>query len=1072
MFRFLIDSVVLLAKWLVALALVAGIALAFFVYHRLDEEVRSAVEAQLARKYPQLRVSVRRAQLVRGEGIRVGGLSIVEPNHAGPQEELLYVDELFVHCDTDPRKLLDEQLDVTRLTIRKPIVRAVRRADGRWSAAQLLPLPKFGDGMPLGVVEGGVLELVDLTGAAPTKLVLRDAHIKWSPAEQPPAEAAPPRRLLRVEGRVAGDHVRSLSFEGLFDAGGDSWSLAGGIDGLDVSPELRASLPLAKDERLAMLCNIRAKAEAQFRISWQSAADASQPGVLDFDVAGRVTNGRLEDPRLPYPLTDLAARFRANRQGVMLWECTARHGPSSLRFEVTKTGIEATGPLRVQASTERLTLDPKMLELLPAAWASQWHNFMPAGEVDVDAVLSFDGQTWRPEVTLRCANVGFTYHKFPYRLERGRGELKLVDRRLTVDLTAAAGNEEVRILGDFALDGPRTLGWTEIRGNGIRIDDRLLRSLPDNLQAFAKSLHPGGRMNVYARCWKEVPEEGPMRRHVILNLQEGQLRYDKFPYPLADIYGTVEIRDDLFLFHDDLRAANDTARITCKGQLTPGAEGGELTLNFHGETVPIDEELRDALNPASQRLFNDMKPRGMLRIDSEVRYRLSDKQLSVWVRGEPLDDTASIEPAYFPYRLDKLHGTFTFADGKLVMEHLRGEHGRTQLSAFGECTVDPQGGWRLSLDRVFVDRLQVDRDLLNALPEKLKKSAGELEPGGQFNLRGACTLVGGVERGKPPDAEWNVTVDCHNNSLHAAVPITGIHGSVWLVGRSTAGRFHSTGEMQLDSVSYRDFQATEVFGPLWVDNEQVLFGFWADRRKGQKPERHMTAKLYGGSAMADGWVVFGDEPEYAFLATLSKADLARIAQERLPGFNSLSGEVLATVDLRGKGRNRTNLAGRGSIQLRNADIYQLQAMASLLKVVSLKVPDSRAFTKSDINFVLQGEHCYLERIDLDGDAFSLQGRGELNLSNDALALVFRAVVGSDSSGLPTVRQLLGAATQQILLIHVDGTLQNPQVRREAFPGVNQVLEQLQAEFSQPLAPRTPSVGAPTVPPPAFPFEKR
>ena len=47
----------------------------------------------------------REAQLVRGEGIRVVGLSIIEPNHAGPQEELLYVDELFVHCTTDPRRL-------------------------------------------------------------------------------------------------------------------------------------------------------------------------------------------------------------------------------------------------------------------------------------------------------------------------------------------------------------------------------------------------------------------------------------------------------------------------------------------------------------------------------------------------------------------------------------------------------------------------------------------------------------------------------------------------------------------------------------------------------------------------------------------------------------------------------------------------------------------------------------------------------------------------------------------------------------------------------------------------------
>ena len=61
----------------------AAIALGFYFYHRLDDEVRRTVEAKLGEKYPHLQVAVREAQLVRGEGIRVRGLSIVEPNRAG-----------------------------------------------------------------------------------------------------------------------------------------------------------------------------------------------------------------------------------------------------------------------------------------------------------------------------------------------------------------------------------------------------------------------------------------------------------------------------------------------------------------------------------------------------------------------------------------------------------------------------------------------------------------------------------------------------------------------------------------------------------------------------------------------------------------------------------------------------------------------------------------------------------------------------------------------------------------------------------------------------------------------------
>jgi len=1070
MLSYLVDSIVLLAKWLVALALVAGVAGAFFVYHRLDEEVRLAVESQLAEKYPKLRVSVREAQLVRGEGIRVRGLSIVEPNQAGPQEELFYVDELFIHCNTDPRMLMQGRLDVGRLTLRKPILRATRRSDGRWSAAQLLPLPKFGDGMPTGVIEGGVLEVVDVRTAKPTKLVLRDANLKWEATERNVADGVVAQRLMHIEGRVAGDQIRRLNFDGWFDPQSSAWSFTGDVAQLDVSPELRDSLPLEHDARLAMLVALRAKADAQFHISFQPGLDGAV-GRFGFEVTGHVTDGRLEDSRLPYPVTDLSGKFRVADDGVALSDCTARHGPSTIHLDLQRPGFDSSMPLSIRASTRSLTLDPKMLELLPETWRTQWHNFMPSGEVDLDAVLTFDGTAWRTDVTMRCVNVAFTFHKFPYRLERARGDLKLVDKHLTWELLAAAGNEEVRLVGDMMLDGPNTAGWTEVRGTGVRIDERLIRALPETLQNLARAMHPQGRTNVYIRAWKEPGGDGVMHKHVILNLQDCALKYDKFAYPLTNIFGTLEVRDDLFIFHDDLRASNDTGRITCRGQMTPASAGGELTMLFHGENVPIDEELRDALNPGAQRLWNDMKPRGVVRFDTEVRYRLLDKHLSVWVRAVPVDDTASIEPTYFPYRMDKVKGTFTFADGKLQMEQLRAEHGRTQISASGDCQIDPAGGWRLNLERLFVDRLQVDRDLLYALPEALKKSTGSLDPGGVFNVRGNFMLAGGNEAGRPLGAEWNVTIDCHNNSLNCAVPLTGIHGSLWLAGRSDGGRFESQGELQLDSVTYGDYQTTEVLGPLWIDNEQVLLGFWADRRRGQLPERHLTGKLYGGAVVADGWVVWGDEPEYAILATLTGADLARIAQERLPGANRLSGQIMATIDLRGKGRTRNNIAGRGSIQLRDADIYQLPAMTSMLKVVSLRTPDTRAFTKSDINFTLQGEHCYLERIDLDGDAFSLQGRGEINLSNDALALVFRAVVGSDARRAPTVKQLMGTASQQILLIHVDGTLQNPSIRREAFPGVNQVLEQLQAELQGPLTPRVPTVGAPTVPPVAFPFER-
>ena len=60
-----------------------------------------------------------------------------------------------------------------------------------------------------------------------------------------------------------------------------------------------------------------------------------------------------------------------------------------------------------------------------------------------------------------------------------------------------------------------------------------------------------------------------------------------------------------------------------------------------------------------------------------------------------------------------------------------------------------------------------------------------------------------------------------------------------------------------------------------------------------------------------------------------------------------------------------------------------------------------------------------------------------------LQLTFRAMIGRGEWHLPALSEIMGRASEQIMLIHVGGTLQDPQPRREALPQVNQVLQMFQ-----------------------------
>ena len=121
----------------------------------------------------------------------------------------------------------------------------------------------------------------------------------------------------------------------------------------------------------------------------------------------------------------------------------------------------------------------------------------------------------------------------------------------------------------------------------------------------------------------------------------------------------------------------------------------------------------------------------------------------------------------------------------------------------------------------------------------------------------------------------------------------------------------------------------------------------------------------------------------------------------IPGRQQVGGKFSASTQLWGGGEIHS-LRGEGKMRLREADVYQLPVMVALLKVLSVRAPDSTAFTDGDIDYRVEGNHVYLDRINVKGDAVSLLGRGEANLDRQ-INLNFYTVVGRDELQLPILR---------------------------------------------------------------------
>jgi hypothetical protein len=1030
-------------KGLLALAVIGAALAVPYYYLRIDDEIRLHVQKKIAQHYAGLRVSVRTAALVQGEGIQMRGLSIIEPGAEGPGAELLTYDECLLSCATDLKQLVSgHEPDVKRVTIRRPVLRVTRRPNGTWSAAKLLPLPRFGIHPPEVVVENGTVEILDPLHTPCSTVTLRDVNLRLL---APAAGATGDDARRRVEGSFSSDHFRQVLVAGWLDPHAPAFHLQGSTEGLEISPEMRAALPQPLAEQLVCLGSLRGQGELSFNIAYEPTAAAP----WQFDVRGRLLRGRLDDPRLPHPLTDMRAVVRLNNQGLHVDDLYARSNQATLHLTCHMTGYAAAATKHVELEIHQLELDRQLYDALPPPLQDQWYKYQPRGQADVTASLDYDGRAWKPEVRIDCQDASFTNYKFDYRLEHVRGALQLKDDRLAVNLVAYGERQPVRIDGVVwhPTNGP--YGWMEAKGEEVQLDTKLMAALPERSRKVARDLDLHGTVDFNWRMWRDSPSE-PFHRHLWLSTKRCWMRYEHFRYSLQDIRGTVEMSDGRWVVQG-LEGGNGTARVTCEGGLTPTPAGNELVLRFRAVNVPLEDELRDAMPPAMRQVWKELKPRGIVDLTAEMRYLDTTRQLNLAVRAEPRSETASLEPLHFPYRLDKVRAVLDYRNGQAHIERLRAEHGPVKVAAEGFCRFLPDGGWHVRLQGLTVDRVRADRDLMQAVPAQLKKALVELNPSGPMDIRGTFELARGPNLGEPVRSQWDLAVGMQQLSLGGDLRLENVCGGLTLVGGFDGQRFHSRGELSLDSLTYKDVQFTQIMGPLWVDDTRLLLGGWAQQHQDgliervaleKQPARSVSARLFGGTIYGDAWITTGAQPHYGLRAALSDGSLARCALETAGMRARYQGRLLGNIDLHGQGRSREGLSGRGSVALREADLYELPMVLAMLKLLSIRPPDQKAFSKSDADFRIQGEHIYFDKLDFTGDAISLLGKGEMNFQQE-LHLTFTAIVGRGELGIPALRTLFTGASEQLIQIHVGGTLQNPDTTKEAFPGVSQALQQLQ-----------------------------
>jgi len=487
--------------------------------------------------------------------------------------------------------------------------------------------------------------------AAEFRETFRQGRLDMQPAVADSSGTTWSRIRLSLDGQT----IERLTVTGAVALAAKRFQVEATIDGFDFRPQLVSLLPagLVSND----LCR---QAADGLNVGISLAATAT--GAVDrlseatFSLQGTLAHGRFEHARLPFPLTDLSASFTADREGLIVQSLSARSGGTLFRGSARAYSWSETADFDCLLEAERLVVGRQWQPFLPPTWSAHWQKLLPQGEVDLRAEVARRAGAITPHLSLRCRNVSLTHYRFPYRLDRTVGTVILDDRIVTLHLTGQAGGNPVQVAGTLRLDDGGSVGHVEVRGTEMPIDDRLLAAMPAKGAEILRQLRASGTFEFVFRQDRNPSFPKGHANSLDIRLTDCSMRYVRFPYPLTKVQGAVRMRDENWVL-SDLTGHNDTGVIRCSGRLVRDASGrGNLTLDLAGSQVVLDQELRDALPASVATFWDDLAPRGQANFAATVRHVVGESGTKVILEATPHGGTVSIEPAWFPYRLEELQG--------------------------------------------------------------------------------------------------------------------------------------------------------------------------------------------------------------------------------------------------------------------------------------------------------------------------------------------------------------------------------------------------------------------------------
>ncbi|MBL8799280.1 MAG: hypothetical protein JNM56_35670 [Planctomycetia bacterium] len=1011
-------------------SVLGGLAAAGWVYQRLTNPtvVRQQVIVKLESHFRDAQVNLGSAGLRLLGGISFSDLRVSRVPD-GDASDLLCVPSGIIYHDKE--QLLDGKLAIRKVELHRPRLRLVRGADGRWNTDRLLGPVDPNEPAPTIVIQRGTVLIEDRL-AAPDAAPVEIKDVTLTVLNDPV-------NTLIIEAHGAAELLGELRARALYDRCASSLALTLEASAVPIGPALTQRLRGYCAELGDHLRDFSGVAHLKADLGIHPAS----PRPCTHDITCRLQRGRLEHPQLPLPLEEIEASVRCTDGRVRVEKIAASSGAMRLEAEGAASGLDANADFDGQLRLYDVPVTRELFARLPAKLQEVNRLYSPVGHADLVVDVARCAGQWRRRCVITTTDGQARFLKFPYPLERLQGrieeqldEAKQVDRVLLDLVGAGSGGRPVHIKGHVTGSGPRCGVEIDIWGDNVPLDDRLRAALAPELQKVANAFQPTGLADVVVQVRRPLGQTKWANR-ITARIHDGTVRYEVFPYPLENVRGVLEIHPDHWEFRDFHGSHKGGEFITWgRSHPVPG-ERDRISVTIRAKNLLLDEELEAALAPKLRSAWKSLALGGRMNVEAQVQQlpdRPEDIDVTVTARG------CTMKPAFFPYTLTDVSGTVRYARGQVNLGKLQGRHGDTYLTLDqGLFIMKPAGGFWGRLTSFQGHPIVLDQDLVAALPPPMRKVCGIFQPGTLVGLTAEVVIDMPSEPNLPPDIYWDGGLSLLDATLEAGIKLEQVRGQAWCVGRHDGRQLQGLkGNILLDQAvlfrqPFREIHSHVLIAP---EAPEVL----------RLPD--LKARFFGGDIGGEMRVEFGPTVLYDVNLTALQVSLEQFGRHNLSGQEQWKGLASGRLWLTGRGSDTDGLEGHGQIDVPQGQIYNLPLLLDLIKMLGFRPMDRTAFEEAHAVFSIKGPKVQVTRLDLDGNAISLSGQGEMNLDGSDVQLDFYAVWGRIKQMLPPLfRDIPPAVGQQLLKIKMRGSVSDVKITKEPVPALVEPLERMLRRLS-------------------------